>query len=242
MSIAICLKGFEGIVLATDSRVISRPAQGLGQTHDDGVTKLWSIGNNFGVAGVGNLNGYEARIVYLFKRQILDGEIQETDFSKLVERFAGCLKVDWDKCTAGVNFHGPISQYFIEFVLAGYNEEGQPIILNLDWDYSQQIVTAKPIMRQYHIAGIPFIARYWIKELKVGEYLPMAKDQTLKRIAAFLISESALAFDDIGGDIQMLLIKKDAKLQWIDKIEIETILEYIKNAKKSNLTQLLTEA
>lgn len=241
MSIAICLKGQEGIVLATDSRVISRPAQGLGQTHDDGATKLWAIRNDFGVAGVGNLNGYEARIVYLFERQILEGVIQETAFSRLIERFARCLKADWDTCTAGVNFHGPVSQYFIEFVLAGYNEEGQPTILNLDWDYSQQIVAAKPIMRQYHIAGIPFIARYWIKELKVGEYLPIAKDQTLKRIAAFLIFESALAFDDIGGDIQMILIKKDAKIQRIGKIEIETILEHIKNTKKSNLIQLLTE-
>ena len=238
MSIAISLKGKDGMILATDSRIAAQTPLGTARTHVDGVVKLWAINNKLCIASVGNIAGYEARIVDIFKRKLLDREIKDTGFNQLVEGFAECLKEDWDKWTKGVDLRSAVS-YYVEFVLAGYDQQGQQTIERIFWDYEQRIFAAKLIMRYWYATGIPFVVEYWMKKLE--NYLPSATDQALKKIGSFLISESAIEFDGIGGAIQMALIKKDVGLQLIGKEETETLLKHIESKTESNLIQVLTE-
>jgi 20S proteasome alpha/beta subunit len=240
MSIVVGLKSQDGIVLATDSRVTSQSPEGTGRIHHDNVKKLWKVGDNMAVAAIGNIGGYQDRIISLMQNAIQHDKAEQASFSYLSDKFGECVMGDWIKWTSHIELSVLMSPlYWFCFILAGYDQSAKPTMSLINWNGSQQICAPRLIQMPYYIAAVDYtIAEYWMKEIET--YLPTAKDKMLIRIAAFLISESSILHDEIGGTIQMMLIKKDS-LREVTKSELDTTLEHIDKEGKSNLIQMLIE-
>jgi hypothetical protein len=237
MSIAVYLCGKDGIVLATDSRLMSQPVSGGQRTAIDDETKLWNIGNNVGIASVSNIVGYEIRLIHKFQRQSMDKTL---DFEQVADEFATFVTSDWIEQTKHISpelFLAFPHSYLMNFLLAGYTASGIPTMRRILCDVKQQVFTPREKDKTYDIEGIPELAQYWMGKLK--DNLSSSNLAILKRLAVFLISESSKFYLEVGGPIQMLTIQRDTGVQWITSKEIDSLKEDL-DKTMPKIRQLLT--
>jgi 20S proteasome alpha/beta subunit len=233
MSIAIALIGTDGIILATDSRRLTILG-GQISTHNDNYRKLWTIGTNTAIAGVGNIVGYESQLVEGFQKQVKD----TWDFTQIVEKFTQYVRAEWSKATEYTNIQILLStQSIIEFIIIGY-QDNIPKIKRVYWERTEQVIVPRNIEVEHgsYVAGIPIIAEYRLKELEA--VLPSMNIEKLKRLATGLIRESAY-FDSIGGAVQMVSIQKDVGMKIISKDELLCIERDATKISKNNTESLV---
>lgn len=243
MSIAVALVGRDGIVLATDSRVVSlAPGEQL-ITYDDNCTKLWNI-KDFGIAVVGNSVGYEGIIIDSFKNNTKNVDI--TTYDQLVKEFMKFLRVELKETikqtkeflrSVPLELGKLILQNYYDFVLVGYMG-GIPQIKHISFD--KGLITLKYpecTLRNYYMMGAWSIADYWTK--KVSKYLPKMDQSELKMFAAFLVCQSTY-FSAIGGHIQMITIQKDRGLQITPKLEVIALEKQAIKLTNSNTKSLIS--
>jgi 20S proteasome alpha/beta subunit len=216
MSIAACLSNKQGIVLATDSRITQQASDGSGRTYDDNATKLWSVKNTIGIAAVGNVAGYEGQLLKSFQEQNKDVQ----DFGQWVKGFTDYVREEWAKATQPIHPQLLLHhQYYVEFVLVGYQNE-MPTIKNIFWDNTRQVIIVRDIDRGYYVAGVWTIADYWTK--KFSKFFPTMTIRDLESVATLLVCESTY-YDSVGGDIHILTVQRDKGIEWIPDEEISRL-------------------
>jgi hypothetical protein len=243
MSIAVGLSGNDGIVLATDSRMMTLTPSGEVITHSDNHKKLWTISNIMAIASVGNIAGWESQIIETFMKHY-----NGFDYDQLTEEFTICLRNEWDKASSPLidrikkhrDFEKNMSVLtynLIEFILIGY-QNNVPLIKRVS--FTKGIITLKHIESQNsYVTGAWDIARYWMP--KIEHILPSMSLLALKRLATFLIYESGTYLDSIGGDIQMVAMQKNMEIKHILKSEIEQLKEYVIKAMGGNVNTLINK-
>jgi 20S proteasome alpha/beta subunit len=235
MSIAIALIGTDGIILATDSRRLTILG-GQIRTHNDNYRKLWAIGTNTAIAGVGNIVGYESQLVEGFQKQVED----TWDLTQIVERFTEYVRAEWSKATEYTDRQILLAtQSIIEFIIIGY-QDAIPKIKRVYWERTEQIIVPRNIEIQcgYYVAGIPMIAEYRLKQLEA--VLPSMNIEKLKRLAFTLVHESTY-FDSIGGPVQMAFIQKDVGVKMIPKDELICVERDATKISKSDTESLIKQ-
>lgn len=247
MSIVLALIGQDSIILSADSIVGSvASVAGVGRTHRDNPVNLWAIGDNMAMAVVGDIAGYEARIANLVQSKIQNDELPNDDMNTLSERFTEFFKADWIKWIDEKQLEH-FGRYYnlVEFVLASYKHDGSPIVKHIFWDNTQLVLAPKLIETSYLITGVPFTAAYWIKRTAARWMkrldlidLHVMSARLLKCLATFLITQSAKRHDEIGGDIQMMVIRKNTPVERVAKIEIDQLKEEIGQATIKNVNLL----
>jgi 20S proteasome alpha/beta subunit len=249
LSIAIGLIGKDGIVLATDSRLTAIYSYSQAViTHRDNFTKLWNIADTMGVAGIGNSPLILNQYIQLFQMQIENQGLKTTrfDYRHLVEYFTECIKDDWTKIIQDASSQllsirelrkGIYGSF--EFIVAGYIGD-IPSMKFITTQKRRPIPVVRNIVRNCYYAtkGISFIASYWIS--KIEELLPSMNIQQLKRLVVFLMCESTY-FDTIGGDIQMVSIRKDTGVQTITKDELTQLKNDVMKATDESVELLINK-
>ena len=233
MSIAIALIGKDGIVLATDSRMLTIFG-GQIRTHKDGYRKLWAIGTNIAIAGVGNIAGYESELVEGFQKQVED----TWDFAQIVDKFTEYVRAKWSEAIEHIDIQILIStQCIIEFIIVGYQND-IPKIKRVYWERTEQITVPRNIEseRGWHVAGIQMLAEYWLNKLET--ILPTMSIEKLKKLATMLIHESKY-FDAVGGNIQMASIQKDMGVKMTPKDELIRLEEDVTKVASRNTDSLI---
>jgi len=219
MSIAIALIGKDSIVLATDSRMLTIFG-GQIRTHKDGYKKLWAIGTNIAIAGVGNIAGYESELVEGFQKQVED----TWDFAQTVDRFTEYVRAKWSEAIEHIDIQILLNTlYIIEFIIVGY-QDNIPKIKRVYWERTEQIPVPRNIEseRGWHVAGIQMLAEYWLNKLET--ILPTMSIEKLKKLAAMLVHESKY-FDAIGGNIQMASVQRGIGVKMTPKDELVRLEE-----------------
>jgi len=227
MSLSITFIGTDGIVMATDSRLVVQ--QGEFSRHRDNEQKLWKIEDNYGLTCVDNHSGYAnflreefISIVSAMKKKSGAKTINIREMVKMMSLFLKGQFAPYAEMMSDTILKG--SGYTMEFVLAGYMGKN-PKVFKLS-SQATKYPFSETIIVDWCPSGISSIANYWMEKLRncIYEYsdnkvIPREDVETLKKIAVIIIDETSQVFSDyVGGAIQVAIIKPDmAELFKVDE-------------------------
>lgn len=226
MSIVIALAGADGIVLATDGRLLEYSSFREHMSHDDHSTKLWTLTDYIGIMSATNIAGYDLKIVEMYQEKL--GRDNEKSLKCVAEEFTRLLADDLlqtFKVAPQLLF---TQNYQIEFVLAGYHtvinrevDKAIPKIVRIYIHPEQLVPSYRIVDSPYYITGVRTIGKYWIN--KVRSSLSTLNVEALKRLGVMIVSETATASDAVGGDMQVAVIREGKKIHMLELNEIKKI-------------------
>ena len=238
MSIALCFRGTNGLLLATDSvmTIVARDQKSL---HTENTSqKLWRIANNMGLTSIGTQEDYRkyviGKVIEFYK------ESEHADIEKVIE----IIKTDYLGRIEGFS-EAAIRRinYAMLMIIAGY-EDSEPYIINVESDPMEGIAFSPgkrlylPLGKRLYrcVQGMDTIAYYWITRLNLDKKLEEGISiESLKKIATFIILESSFTAG-IGEPIQMATITIEDGCQLIGKDEINNLVKMTK--RNSSLPKL----
>ncbi len=231
MSISLCFRGNDGLLLATDSAmtIFSKDRQTLHTDYNS--QKLWRITSNMGIASIGSHEDYRKYIL----NQIIE-TYKDLQQSK-AEDIIATIKDDYLNRIKGFSENDVRRMsYGLAMTIAGY-EGTNPYILSVE-SQNEGGVSYAPGIRPYRcIHGLDSIAEYLIFKLNLDKQLEEGLSLVeLKRIATFLILETASYMDGVGGPIQMATITPKDGFCFVDKNVIEDLTQKMK--RKLSLMKL----
>jgi hypothetical protein len=121
-----------------------------------------------------------------------------------------------------------VEQNILEFVLGGYNQQGEPQIAQIGWRARNQLFLPTLESSHYYITGILDIGNYFTNKGK--DYLPNMNTMALQKLATLLITETSTTERSVNDKIQMAVIEKREKLQFIAIDEIEKLKSDVSKA------------
>jgi len=223
LTLILCLRGKDGMVLASDSRgTFGDPRSVTAQ--NDNMQKVYGISKYVGVllAGSGELGA------------MLIGEISNEVKNKNVEGATSVmnvarqiLKKRYDEWFARFllqpiqGVQGPVRPS-LTAIIGGYDldDNGKPAIqriysLNCHWDFA-------PMLHDYGfgLEGVAQYALYLLNRL----YTPESAVKNLLPLAAYVITETASQDGKVGGPVQMLKIMSEEGCKMLASEEINTII------------------
>jgi len=218
MTLTVCLKGVDGLVLASDSRgTFGDPRDVTAQ--NDTITKLYLI-RNVGFLTAGSQNG---NMVLKELKEVADKEKIEgvtTIMEKLREisrrQFGTWFPAFPFMPTPGQNpsFMRPT----LHFIIGGYDDAKTPLIYSMvsNLDFSPNLHDFG-----YALGGVAQYALYLLNRL----YSPTMNVECLVPLAAYVVTETATQDGKVGGPVQLGVTKhREAyllKREDIDKIVSE---------------------
>lgn len=201
MTLTICIKTKDGIVLASDSRASSLI------TSNDTVKKIFKLDEHtaVGIAGDGPL------AIHLFDliSEKLNFGLNITD---LVEQFRGLAK---DKFEEWFSFLTPKDRPSLSILLGGYNDDKQEIYTLRS---SDNFVPRKS-PTGFECIGIPYIAEYLLNRL----YEPEVATEYALEMSTLCIRETASQDRSIGGPTQLASFSKTADFKMLSQSEVDEI-------------------
>jgi 20S proteasome alpha/beta subunit len=225
MSLIVGLIGTDGIVLATDSRLILE--------HDetseiiDNEKKLFIIDNSIGLMFTSNDLALTKNLSKKAEHELLKAENKSLPFTDKINKVSELL-------TAGYNNY--VSSHFLqvmvdsggfdmEFIFAGYSvESSKPNIILLASSAKKANFVSNH--KLCCISGITAVANYWKIKLKDSIYkkegdnvIPIQNTSVLRNVAVMIIDESSKASYKIGGKIQMNIIRPNT----VDEISSDSL-------------------
>lgn len=214
MTLTICIKAKDGVVLASDSRASSF------LTSNDTVKKLFHLDDHtaIGIAGDGSL------AMHLF--DTISGDLNyRLGITNLAEQLRALGKKQFDEFFSHLE---PEKRPGLSILLAGYNGK-DPEIYRLD---SSDNFVPRKNPTGFDCIGIPVIADYLLNRM----YEADVSSEHAKEMAAFCIQETSSQDRRVGGPIQMATFSDTKAYADLTKSEIETI------AAKCERFQLLHKA
>lgn len=187
MTLTICIKASDGIVLASDSRATLRdPRQET--TINDRVKKIFSIGrySGMGIAGDG---GLAMSFIDEIKEKI-HSESEIRTLAKEFHKFGKDIFNDW------FSHEKPDERSFLSIVLAGYTINGNGEIYNL---FSFDNFVPRKSTTGFSCLGITYLAQYLLNRF----YQPDITTEHAAELAAFCIIETMSQDGKVGGDLQI---------------------------------------
>ncbi len=187
MTLTICIKASDGIVLASDSRATSRdPRQET--TINDRVKKIFSIGKHSGM-GIAGDGGLAMTLIDELKEKIhSEGEIRK--LTREFHKFGKDIFNDW------FSHEKPNERSFLSIVLAGYTADGDGEIYNL---FSFDNFVPRKSTTGFSCLGITYLAQYLLNRF----CQPDITTEHAAELAAFCIIETASQDGKVGGDLQI---------------------------------------
>jgi 20S proteasome alpha/beta subunit len=240
MTLNVCLKGIDGMVLATDSRgTFGDPRATTAQ--NDNMQKVYAISKYVGVliAGSGELG---STIISEIQKQISERKtegatpvmllVREILISKFNEFFKGFLIQPIQGATAP-------TRPDLLFIVAGYDIDSNgkatvPKIYSLNCQ-----LNFAPLLVDYGFAlqGIAQYALYLLNRL----YDPNSPIKNLLPLAAYVITETASQDGKVGGPVRMIKILPGEGCVTLNPEEINTIIDSNKDRSKSLKTSFFGE-
>jgi hypothetical protein len=223
MSIALSLPSRNGIILATDSRATSFSVGVI--TYSDGVRKLYQISDSVGLAYVGDtLADYGRWIIEKFITKYDRKPFQET-----VDEF--CHAAADDISSYLNHLDDDARQSLVErcknspliFLLSGFNSSGNPQTIVAGFPDEGIPFHPRPKAFPFTVVGVVPIAHYWTH--RVGMVIDEADIDGLKILAAFLVQETALFTQMVGGRIQMMTITKERGTEIMSETDVDNITD-----------------
>jgi len=224
LTLVLCLKGKDGMVLASDSRGTFGDPRGI-TAQNDNMKKVYAVSKYVGVilAGSGELGAtIMNEIVTKTKEQNLEGVTSVMNAAREI------LKKRFDEWFARFslqpmpNIPAPVRPTLVT-IIGGYDldESGNPITqkifsLNCHLDFA-------PMLHDYGFAleGVAQYALYLLNRL----YTQNSTVKNLLPLSAYVITETASQDGKVGGPVQMLKILRDKGCVTLNSKEINSIVE-----------------
>jgi len=234
MSLAIGMIGIDGIVLATDSRKMET----MGELKNivDNSKKLWAFQKyRLGITAVSNdepfSNWLLNKIPAILEREDVSSLGYEEKMDKISIELSRLYKQYIREHAFSIegNF-----QWGMDFMIAGFASPKKPRLL----DISAQISKAGFVPRYYQFQIQGIIAQAFsifgnFRELlykRVNDIeIPVQNVEILRKVATLIIDECSLANNvQIGGGIQMIVIKPNGRITSIKPSDSEILRDKIR--------------
>lgn len=218
LTLVAAFQGFDGIVLASDSRGTIGDPRGLTAVNDS-YQKMFKICEHAGVA-IAGASEVAAQLISLFQADVSGSKVD--GISNVMNKMRDFVRPQFN----GWFEQFPMDQRpGVNFVLAGYDLSAPPTsvvyILSSQLDFAPQRCTSG-----YMLAGIPQYATYLVHRL----YDPGMTIQNLVGLAAYIITETASQDPKVGGPVKIAKITPDDKgYQELAETAIESIIEKNEN-------------
>ena len=206
MSLLVCLRGVDGLVLATDSRGTFGDPRGM-TAQNDQIRKVYLANKRVGVlvAGAGDLG---STVISGFLASPGIAPLGVTDLTMALRVYARDQFREWfDLFSMKSTENDPRpARPELNFIVAGFdlNHDAKIYRMSSGLDFA-------PMLHNYGfgVDGVAQYALYLLNRL----YEPTAVVEDLQNLAAYLISETASQDGKVGGAIQMLAMSsRDSQL------------------------------
>jgi 20S proteasome alpha/beta subunit len=235
MTLALALRGSNGLVLGTDSRVTSVQLQPNGQPQQvtrDTSEKFLQVNRDIGVLTYGLAEpGYSgiSRLVEQAKRE------RYPSYKEIETAAQGIFQAEFTAWTQAQPQPGAAATGVVGFILAGYdsvltNQFKVTSFQSSSTFQPQEIINPTFLAAQFHIA------QYLSGKLARPE---MTVDQ-LTQLAVFLMLETMSTEITVGGPIQLATVTIRNGFRRVSEEEIDKLLE-ICQAKTRAFRRLLLE-
>lgn len=187
MTLTICIKAADGIVLASDSRATSRDPRSE-TTINDTVKKIFPVGkySAIGIAGDGGL-------AMTFLDDLKDEIHRDSEIRKLAKEFHKFGKGIFDEW---FSHEKPEDRVGLLILLAGYSTDKEAEIYKL---YSFDNFVPRKSTTGFDCLGITYLAQYLLNRF----YQPDITVEHAAELAAFCIKETASQDGKVGGNLQL---------------------------------------
>lgn len=236
MSIAVAIVGRDGMVFGVDDMVYT--SSSTIRKHYNGAQKLWPLQGKFALLAINDDKGVSDWIISEYERFCeshgkgmrhyvserackLPLDIYENvliTFAEHVRGFFRSFEIDATK------------ERTMSFTIAGYDSKGKPRIGHL---YSRRSFVPK-IESGYRITCDSGTGEYYVEKLKDylfktvnSKLVPIASIETLKRLTAFIIIETAKVNEDVSNRPYIFTLTEKDGIKPIKKCELDRVLEYI---------------
>ena len=213
MSLLICLRGTDGLVLATDSRGTFGDPRGV-TAQNDQIKKVYLASKHVGVlvAGAGDLG---STVVSGFLALPDISTLGITEFTVALHHYAREQFREWfDLFSTKKMENDPRpARPDLNFIVAGFELNHDPRIYRMS-----SSLDFAPMLHNYGfgVDGVAQYALYLLSRL----YDPTSVIENLESLAAYLIAETASQDGKVGGAIQMLtMTTRDSQILTLSAVE-----------------------
>ena len=225
MTLTVCLRGKDGFVLASDSRGTFGDPRGI-TAQNDTIKKVYLI-RKFGILSAGGPQGN--LIIEEVARAIESDNIKSATGVMEKVREVGKGKFnEWFPAFPFMPVPGQNSQFvrpILQLTIVGFDvENGKPIprihSMVSNYDFA-------PNLHDFGFAlgGVAQYALYLLNRL----YSVDMVIENLKRLAAYVVTETASQDGKVGGPVQIGVIAVDGQTQMLNKEEIDSIMKENEN-------------
>jgi len=216
MTLAVALRGVNGLVLATDSRVTAR-----GGTADVS-TKFLQVNRDVGAMTYGlAAPGY--RSITALAAEVGDKSLAH--YSKIHELAKEVIERECNGWWQGAAEQGIPPGRTVGIILAGFDgfETRQFQIRNYEvrFEPSQEVTLSEKGIAGDLLAAQWHVSRYLLNKL----FLPSMTVSRLVDLAVMLFVETMTVEDSVGGQIVMATVTKAEGFQRVHEREVDAILE-----------------
>ena len=214
MTLVVCVKAVDGIVLAADSRGTVGDPRGLTAISDD-MVKVFSLGK----CGISLAGASEMGAVLLDELQKHDAQ----SFGDIDKAVAKVVSVAAERFGEWFKLIPPDHRPPVLITLAGYRPEPKPkamiYMLNSQMNFAPQLFAA------HCMTGVPQYAVYLIHRY----YDPSITLQQAEALAEYLISETASQDPKVGGPVHIAEITPTGGYRELARDEVERIAKSNEN-------------
>jgi len=222
MTLTVCLEGSDGMVLASDSRGTFGDPRGL-TAQNDTIRKLYPLAKHVGVL-LSGANEMGAMIMDEAGRLIKQGEVNGT--TNVMAAMREVLRRRYGEWFPNFqmqpmpNVPVPVRPALIVTV-GGYDvEEGGSCTLQRTYSLSSLLDFAPSLHNfGFALSGVPQYATYLLNRL----YGRSMNIDHLKRLAVYVISETATQDAKVGGPIQVATVTPADGIRVLDADEIDNL-------------------
>ncbi len=207
MTLTICIKAADGIVLASDSRATSRDPRSE-TTINDTVKKIFPVGkfSGIGIAGDGGL-------AMTLLDELKDKIHHDSEIRKLMHEFHKFGKDIFDNWFP---HEKPKERSGLLIILAGYANGGDAEIYNL---FSFDNFVPRKSTTGFSCLGITYLAQYLLNRF----YQPDITAEHAAELAAFCIKETASQDGKVGGNLQLAYFSSTSEFHEFTPQEIRRV-------------------
>lgn len=227
MTLTVCLQGKDGFVLASDSRGTFGDPRGV-TAQNDTIKKVYLIGD-IGILAAGGQQG-NMIIEEVTKLAISEKIENATKVMEKVREIGRNRFNEWFPAFPFLPIPGQNSLFCrpnLQLTIAGFDVEKETIIPRIysmvsNFDFS-------PNLHDFGFAlgGVAQYALYLLNRL----YSIDLDIESLKHLAAYVVTETATQDGKVGGPVQMAAIIPKGQAYMVNKEEVDSII--IENEKRS---------
>lgn len=213
MTLIVTLQGIDGLVLAGDSRGTIGDPRGLTAINDS-FTKLFRLSKYCGI-GISGASELGATIIDTLNKQIGNGKLEYTD--DILKETRSLIRSNFDDW---FNKFPVNERPAMNISVVGYTRNQDDSLIPRTFLLSSQLDFAPQLFPNGNcLHGVPQYAVYLMHRL----YDSQMTVDSLSRLAAYLIAETATQDPKVGGPIRIAKITQNEGYLELDTKEVEEI-------------------